>query len=106
VHARQDARTRAAATRIRLTEDASEQLHDSTFEACKNSLADMCKLAQRDPQKRLCVSTDASEYFWTAIVTQVLNSTIHWRFHLNYLPEQHFAEQSSKKKPALQIPHE
>jgi hypothetical protein len=71
VYCRSVTRTRAAANRIRLSEEGWGTVHDTALTACKQSLVDSCKLAHRAPIKRLCVNMDASEHNWASIVTQV-----------------------------------
>lgn len=45
---------------------------DEVFDACKTALSRQVTLAPSDESKRLDVYTDASDFFWSEIVTQVL----------------------------------
>lgn len=44
--------------------------HGDAFRRCKQTLEHQLTLAHVDPQKRLCVYTDAPDYFWSGIVSQ------------------------------------
>lgn len=45
--------------------------HDKAFEDTKVALRDIVTLAHRDPEKRMCLFTDASDDAWGAVLTQV-----------------------------------
>ena len=44
----------------------------------QDALAHQVTLAHRDPSKRLCVYTDASDMAWYGIITQVPHAHVHW----------------------------
>lgn len=53
-------------------EDASwSETEETCLDQCKSALAHALQLAHPDPQKRLCVFTDASDAHWGAAITQV-----------------------------------
>lgn len=45
--------------------------HTAAFERCKKAIAERTTLAHRNEEKRLCIYTDASDSYWSGIVTQV-----------------------------------
>ena len=40
------------------------------FEDIKQLIADRVTLSRLDPDKRLCMNTDASEHYWSGVLTQ------------------------------------
>lgn len=44
--------------------------HDTAFQNLENRLRQAVKLSHRDPSKELCVYTDASDRFWTGVLTR------------------------------------
>ena len=65
-------RTKAAVSRILLSEVGWTGAHAEAFEKCQNALANATTLAHPSPEKRICLYTDASQDFWSSIATQVL----------------------------------
>ena len=45
--------------------------HQNAFESLINAIKEQCVLATADPEKRLCLFTDASGNFWSGVLTQV-----------------------------------
>jgi RNase H-like domain found in reverse transcriptase/Integrase zinc binding domain/Integrase core domain len=64
-------RTRAAAANVLLVETGWGETELAVFGACKNALEHATILSYPTMTKRLCLYTDASDRFWSAIVTQV-----------------------------------
>jgi RNase H-like domain found in reverse transcriptase len=64
-------RTKTAAAQIPLSEVGWTALHADAFSACKTALENAVVLAHPSDEKRLCLYTDASDHFWSAVVTQV-----------------------------------
>ena len=64
-------RTKRKVSRVCLQTLGWNDYHAQAFQACKDALAKRVTLAHRDIEKRLCVFTDASEFFWGGIVTQI-----------------------------------
>jgi RNase H-like domain found in reverse transcriptase len=73
VYARDNGRrTKTAAAKIPLSEVGWTALHAAAFSACKTAFEIAVVLAHPSEEKRLCLYTDASDQFWSAVVTQVL----------------------------------
>lgn len=64
-------RTKRAVASISLSSLNWIDLHQSPSEKCKTALAQQVILAHRDPDKRLCIYTDASGTVWSGAVTQI-----------------------------------
>ena len=64
-------RTRQAADRILLSSIGWSLAETMSFDACRKSLASQVTLAHRDEKKRLSIYTDASDFAWSGIATQV-----------------------------------
>ena len=71
VYVRSGKRTKTAAARISLHEVGWSADHLRVFESCQTALANATTLAHPSPDKRVCLYTDASQDFWSAIATQV-----------------------------------
>lgn len=76
VYAKASKRTKSAVGRVQLVDLGWSERENDAFESCKRALAKQVTLAHRDDQKRLSVYTDASDYFWSGIVTQVPSNDI------------------------------
>ena len=55
--------------------------HDEAFNDLQESLRNSVKLSYSDPDKTICVHTDASDRYWTGIVTQVDHSELDKKPH-------------------------
>jgi RNase H-like domain found in reverse transcriptase len=64
-------RTRTAVAKISLSQVGWDGSHTDAMQACKDALQHSVTLAHPSPSKRLCLYTDASNEFWSAIATQV-----------------------------------
>jgi hypothetical protein len=71
VYARSGKRTKKAAARISLHEVGWNADHQQVFKSCQTALAHATTLAHPSTDKRVCLYTDASQDFWSAIATQV-----------------------------------
>jgi hypothetical protein len=71
VYARSGKRTKKAAARISLHEVGWNADHQQVFKSCQTALAHATTLAHPSTGKRVCLYTDASQDFWSAIATQV-----------------------------------
>jgi RNase H-like domain found in reverse transcriptase/Reverse transcriptase (RNA-dependent DNA polymerase)/Integrase core domain/Integrase zinc binding domain len=71
VYARSGKRTKVAASRIQLLDVGWSSDHLRVFKSCQTALAHATTLAHPSSAKRLCLYTDASQDFWSAIATQV-----------------------------------
>ena len=63
-------RKKKAMKKIRLSDQGWCDTHRLAFEQVKESLCNAAKLSHRDPAKIICIHTDASDKFWSGIVTQ------------------------------------
>ena len=79
------------AAKIKIQEIGWSAEHERAFAECKELLRNAVTLAFPDPNKMLCLFTDASEYAWGAILTQIpeedLVRPVHLQRHepLNFL---------------------
>jgi len=64
-------RTKRAVARYSLSDNGWGKTESDAFDTCKKVLAKQVTLSHRDDDKRLCIYTDASEYVWSGIATQV-----------------------------------
>lgn len=64
-------RTLLAAGRVFLRSAAWNADHDDVFRQCEISLENQITLPHVDPQERLSVCTDASDFIWPGVVTQI-----------------------------------
>jgi RNase H-like domain found in reverse transcriptase len=64
-------RTKTSAARILLSEAGWTEKHAEAFKSCQTALAQATTLAHPASDKRVCLYTDASQDFWSAIATQV-----------------------------------
>ncbi len=72
VIARTDAKSRSKVTTRRLKlGDEWTAVHDACFRDVVQALANMVTLSHIDDAKKICVFTDASDEFWSALITQV-----------------------------------
>ena len=69
-------RTKRSVSRIQLKKHGWGNKELDAFESCKQALANQVTLAHRDPTQRLCVYTDASDFVWSGIVTQVPSNDV------------------------------
>lgn len=69
-------RTKRAVSRVSLRNIGWSPSHDDAFNACKRAIANRATLAHRDETKRLCVFTDASDSYWSGVLTQVPRSEL------------------------------
>lgn len=63
-------RTKKSIKSIQLTSLSWSVGHDELFRAFQEQLRETVKLSHRDSKKTLCVFTDASDAFWSGVVTQ------------------------------------
>jgi hypothetical protein len=66
-----DSRKKTALTRVSLSSVGWCEDHLTCFERVKTTLKKMVPLSHPDPNKMVCLYTDASDGFWGAIATQV-----------------------------------
>jgi hypothetical protein len=71
VYAAAGGRTKRKAAKVSLLDVGWCVEHDNCLSTLKSALSNMVMLSHPDPEKRLCVYTDASEYHWGAMVSQV-----------------------------------
>jgi hypothetical protein len=71
VYAKAGHRTKSAVSRIPLLEVVWDPSHLAVFKSCQTALANATTLAHPSADKRICLYTDASQDFWSAIITQV-----------------------------------
>lgn len=71
VHDANTSRKRTAVARIQLRSVGWGEEHDDTFNRCKRTLSHKVTLVHSDPNKQLCVYTDASDMVWSGVNTQV-----------------------------------
>jgi RNase H-like domain found in reverse transcriptase/Reverse transcriptase (RNA-dependent DNA polymerase)/Integrase core domain/Integrase zinc binding domain/Chromo (CHRromatin Organisation MOdifier) domain len=64
-------RTRTAAAKVLLSDVGWDASHSAVFQACQTALINSVTLAHLSPDQRVCLYTDASNDFWSAIITQV-----------------------------------
>ena len=57
--------------RVCLSDMGWNDFHKACSENFKHALANQGKRAHRDEKKRLCVYTDASDFVWSGVVTQI-----------------------------------
>lgn len=69
-YTRANSRTKRAVKKIRLSDVGWDKSCDVSFEAVRHSLCNAVELSHQDPNKVLCVHTDASDKFWSGVVTQ------------------------------------
>ena len=63
-------RKKRAVKKVRLLYIGWDDTCNNAFEQVRDSLCNAVKIAHRDPNKVICVHTDASDIFWSGIVTQ------------------------------------
>lgn len=71
IYQRINSRTKRSVARVSLQACNWGSDESTAFQQCKHALAESVTLAHRDETKRLCLYTDASDLFWSAIMTQV-----------------------------------
>lgn len=71
VYARSNTSKKRSLARISLAAVRWDQTERQAFRSCVEALARRVTLAHRDAKKRLCVYTDASDSFWSGIMTPV-----------------------------------
>lgn len=64
-------RKKTVLARVSLASVGWSANHASTFELVKRALLSMVPMGHPQPDKQVCVFTDASEYHWGVIVTQI-----------------------------------
>jgi Reverse transcriptase (RNA-dependent DNA polymerase) len=64
-------RTKAAVSKILLSKVGWSKSHADSFRLCKQAIEHAVTLAHPLSGKRLCVYSDASSAFWSAVITQV-----------------------------------
>ena len=64
-------RTKRSIRNIKLSRLSWGPTHSTAFNSLQESLNSAVKLSYLDPQKEVCIYTDASERYWSAVVTQV-----------------------------------
>jgi RNase H-like domain found in reverse transcriptase len=64
-------RTKTSAARIPLSDVGWTSEHAEAFQSWQNALANATNLAHPSTGKRVCLYTDASQDFWSAIATQI-----------------------------------
>jgi len=69
-YAMSGARTKKSVQKIALRTLSWGTEHEALFREFQLNLQEVVKLAHRDTSKKLCVYTDASDEFWSAVVTQ------------------------------------
>lgn len=77
-------RTRRSIQKIPLTDTTWCDNHLQAFEALKHGIGAAVTLAHPSSTKQLCLFTDASEYHWSAILTQIPSADIN-----RPVPDQH-----------------
>ena len=71
VLSRSKSRTKRAASRVSLESVCWGKVEDECFSSCKKVISKQFTLAHRNNTKRLNLFTDASDKFWSGIVTQI-----------------------------------
>ena len=71
VYTKGGGRTKRAASKITLDATFWNSDHDQTFKVVKEALRNAVTLAHPDPEKILCLFTDASETNWAGTLTQI-----------------------------------
>jgi hypothetical protein len=56
------------------------QTHEKCFNDVKDSIRNLTKLNHYDPSKNLCLFTDASQYYWGVILSQISDDDVHKKF--------------------------
>ena len=69
-------RTRRSIQKILLSNTSWSDDHQQAFEAMKHAISAAVTLAHPSSTKQLCLFTDASEYHWSAILTQIPSTDI------------------------------
>ena len=64
-------RTKSAASKILLSKVGWSPSHAESFRVCQQAIEHAVTLAHPHSGKRLCVYSDASSVFWSAVITQV-----------------------------------
>ncbi len=64
-------RRKRSVARIQLSLLNRGERETAAFESCKTALAHQVTLTHRDEKMRLCFYTDASDQFWSGIITQI-----------------------------------
>jgi hypothetical protein len=64
-------RTKAAASKVSLDKIGWDVRHNAAFNDLKAAIVNATTVALQDPEQRLCLFTDASDFHWGAILTQV-----------------------------------
>lgn len=71
VNKKVEKRTKRAVFRASLSNLGWTESHTLAFQACKLAIVYCFTLSHQDKDKRLCVYTDASDCYWSGILTQV-----------------------------------
>lgn len=71
VYTKDGKRTKTSEARISLSSIGWGRNEYESFDRCKTALENQVTLAHRDEAQRLCAYTDASDLFWSGVVTQV-----------------------------------
>ena len=69
-------RSKRSTSRISLTSTGWGKEEAECFAHCKNALASQVTLSHRDPSKRLCLFTDASDTCWSGFISQIPTNQI------------------------------
>jgi len=69
-HRRSGSRTKRSVQKYTVVSLGWGHEHEVAFESLQDQLHTSVKLAHRDPDKELCIYTDASERYWAGVVTQ------------------------------------
>lgn len=74
-------RKRNQVSAFRLQGESWTDVHQQAFQTCKEALANIVTLTHLDLTKVTCVFTDASEYHWGAVVTQIPGDDLRLPIH-------------------------
>lgn len=69
VYSKAGSRTKRAVAKFSLAALEWSEVERTAFEKCTSALKNQVTLAHRDDAKRLCIFTDASDSFWSGILT-------------------------------------
>ena len=71
VYAKSTSRKKTVLTNVKLSALGWNEDHARAYEDCKRALASQVALAYPDPERALCLYTDASDLHWGGLITQV-----------------------------------
>ncbi|GMF60896.1 unnamed protein product [Phytophthora fragariaefolia] len=80
VYAAAGGRKKSLVRRVKLREVGWSEVELAALQSCKEALEHALTLAHPDPEKRLCVFTDASDEHWGGAITQVPQNHLHRDF--------------------------